>query len=185
MNSAPITTLSALAPYGRLTGGMARRALSAASEEPTDVLQIAQKIMADERDADVCVAETSSKERWILNVRSTGGLAPPERHRDWHDLSLYLLGGNDLRVEGELTDAEEVSEGEWRKGALVDGTVFPVRAGELLWTPAGVAHQSRFLPQTAFIIVKIHRDATATIGALDRITDRSHPQHIPSFASFC
>ncbi len=185
MNSTLVAEPGDLAPYGHLTAESARAAFDAAAGGAANVLDIARKILADSRNADVCFEESEGTERWILNVRVDGGRASPEQHRDWHDLSLYLLGGNDLRVEGSLTEAEEVSDGEWRKGALVGGTVFPIRAGDLFWTPASVPHQSDFLPQTAFLIVKMHRNAPATIGALDRIANRERPQHIPSFVSFC
>lgn len=142
---------------------------------------LVRRIAHEGHDADVCVEETSGQERWILNVRSTGSAASPERHRDWHDLSLYLLGGNDVRVGGELTGAYEIADGELREGTLTGGSVFRVRAGDLLWVPANVPHANAFELGTAFVIVKLYRSASPDLPVFRRLAHTGATQHLPSF----
>lgn len=176
-----ITQLRDLAGYGPVRGEDLRSAF-VQRDGLRAVYHLVQRLAASGQDADVCVFENPGRERWILNVRTTGGEAPPEQHRDWHDLSLYLLGGNDVRVGGELKGAREVSDGEWREGTLTGGNILPVRPGDLLWTPAGIPHQSHFLPQTAFVIVKIRAGAEAASELLVHVHDLKEPAHMPQFA---
>lgn len=140
------------------------------------------KFAADASDIDEVIGEIAGRERWIVNVRINETPAPPELHQDWHDLSLYLTGGNDVRVGGTYRGAEEVSNGEWRKGMLSGSQVFPVRPGDLLWTPAGIPHQSHFLPRTAFIIVKIRIGTEGDPGLLAHVPNLQEPAHMREFA---
>lgn len=137
--------------------------------------------LAAEHDAETELHHVPDRERWILNVRYTGGISPSEQHRDWHDLSLYLAGGNDLRVGGTLEDPDEISDGEQRNGTLTGGVVFPVRAGDLIWTPAGVPHQSHFLFSTAFVIVKLRRGEIPAFTLPAHLTTGSAARHIAQF----
>lgn len=137
--------------------------------------------LVTEHDAETCIHEVPGRERWIFNVRYDGEDAPPEQHRDWHDLSLYLTGGNDIRVGGSLGVSDQISDGEWRNGTLTGGTVFPVRRGDLLWTPAGIPHQSHFLPHTAFVIVKLRMGVPSSFPLPAGLTTSSERQHLIRF----
>jgi hypothetical protein len=146
-------------------------------EMAAHVRTVLQAIRDGGNDADAIVAEESGKTKWIVNVKTAGGDTPPERHRDWHDYSLYLLGGNDIAVGGTMTDAEEVSDGEWRKGSLASANTITVRPGDFLWIPAGAPHENHFLPGTGFVIVKV-RIGNETLPFLERVREKSSPQHL-------
>lgn len=177
-----LTSIADLAPYGAPTGDTLRAAFTPGADT-ADLLRMVREILASGNDADVCAGEVPHLERWIIYVRATAGPTPPERHRDWHDCSAYLRGGNTIAVDGTMDGATETADGEWRGGALKGATNITVEAGGLLWVPAGIPHQNAFAPSTAFVIVKIHRDAEVNLAALDHISDQSHPQHVPSFAA--
>lgn len=146
-----------------------------------ELLALAKAVLAAGRDMETLHQEVTLRERWIFNVRYSGGDAPPEQHRDWHDLSLYLTGGNDIRVGGSLGVSDQISDGEWRNGALTGGAVFHVRPGDLLWTPAGIPHQSHFLPHTAFIIVKLRMGVPPSFPLPAGLTTSSERQHLIRF----
>lgn len=146
-----------------------------------ELLTLAKVALAAKHDAETCLQEVPDRERWILNVRPSGGDAPSELHRDWHDLSLYLTGGNDLRVGGTLVGAQEINNGEWQRGTLAGGTAFQVCPGDLLWTPAGVPHQSHFLPHTVFVIVKLHVGTIPSFPLPAGLTTASDGQHLSRF----
>lgn len=146
-----------------------------------ELLTLAKVILATGRDTETLHQEVPLRERWIFNVRHSGGDAPLEQHRDWHDLSLYLAGGNDSLVGGTLERAEETNDGEWRNGTLTGGTVFHARPGDLLWTPAGIPHQSHFLPHTTFVIVKLRMGVPPSFPLPAGLTTSSEPRHLIRF----
>lgn len=171
-----IATLEELARIVVLPPAVLRGLLTGST--PLALVQHAFRPLSEARnDADVCVLKVSDTEKWIVNVRDLGGTAPPERHRDWHDLSRYVLGGNDITVDGTLEGATETSDGEWREGTIAGGRTLAVRPGDLLWTPAGTPHQSHFLPGTAFIIVKIRKGSASTLLHELHIPDLTSPLH--------
>lgn len=178
-----LTSPEELTNYGTIAPEVMRALfIEPSSSSVMKLREVVRGIITAGADADVCLAIDPNDERWIVNVRANGGETPPERHRDWHDCSLYLLGGNDIAVGGMMDDAEEVSKGEWRKGSLKDSETLSVRAGDLLWVPADVPHRNNFQPHTAFVIVKIKKGRERNHELLSAIPNTSHPALLPRYA---
>jgi mannose-6-phosphate isomerase-like protein (cupin superfamily) len=79
----------------------------------------------------------------ITHRDTSGGL---ERHEAWTDILVVQSGSATILTGGVQQGATESSPGEWRGGTAVGATRQPIRAGDVVTTPAGTPHQFLLAP---------------------------------------
>ena len=79
-----------------------------------------------------------------------------ELHERERDVFYILAGEATLVTGGVMADAREVAPGDWRGSGIIGGEVHPLRAGDVITIPAGLAHWFRDVPQKVdYFVVKI------------------------------
>lgn len=64
-----------------------------------------------------------------------------EVHDTSDDIYYVLDGKATLSLGGELTEANEISPGEWRSKTVSGGNLFEIKKGDLIVVPRGTVHQ--------------------------------------------
>jgi len=149
---------------------------------PRALLTQIEKLLAEGHVVDAPLIE---RENWkiILNVRPEVGETRPEMHRDWHDVSIYLLGANAISVGDSLRDAfeKETGNGEWRAGTIVNERTIQVQADGLLFVPAGIPHQNHLAENTAFLVLKVRKGSETDAPFPSQLTDWQTVQPISGY----
>ena len=79
----------------------------------------------------------------ITHRDTSGGL---ERHDAWADILVIESGSATILSGGVQEGATESSPGEWRGGTARGALRQPIRAGDVVTTPAGTPHQMLLAP---------------------------------------
>jgi uncharacterized RmlC-like cupin family protein len=125
--------------------------IAAASSAPTqaraDALT-AQYISADQIEAAVAQPPTGTVAKqvgtspntaiWTIR-RDTAGEV--ELHEIWNDVIIARAGSVTIRVGTKVIGNHQIKPHEWLGGKLVDGSVFTLKVGDVLFIPAGLPHQ--------------------------------------------
>lgn len=146
------------------------------SKVAASVLETVKNIMSAGEDASILLVD-QPEYRLMLNIQVKGGVTPAERHGRWHDLSFYLMGGNQISVGGELGGSKEGPGEEKRGGVLSGAKTMSVETDSLLMIPAKIPHQNSFISRTAFLIVKVPvaQENQSPVGSvLDRWDETVH-----------
>lgn len=178
-----IATLADLEPYLDFNPEYLAKLFLGNTTELGKVRRAAEAIMDRGSGADLPVV---LGEGWkiVLNIQPVAGETRPEAHRDWHDVSLYLTGGNDIKVgKGMIGAAEkEKGGGEWRGGEITEVRTVSLRSGDLLLVPAGVPHENALQPRTAFLVLKANKGAERLSPVADVIENWSDISHRKAYA---
>lgn len=94
-----------------------------------------------------------------ITVRTANGLA--ELHREIVDFFLVLEGEATLVTGGTLINASEKSAGELRGTGVTGGEKKVLRAGDVAYIPAGIAHQLLVEGRFAYYVIKARSPAAA------------------------
>lgn len=80
---------------------------------------------------------------------------------DGSDDIYYVLGGTaTLMLGGSLTDAKEISAGEWRSKTATGGEKVVIKKGDLVFVPRGTRHQRTVTDKKfSMILIKIFESA--------------------------
>jgi mannose-6-phosphate isomerase-like protein (cupin superfamily) len=82
-----------------------------------------------------------------------------EVHDASDDIYYVLEGEATLMLGGTLTDANEISLGEWRSKSAVGGQKFEIRKGDLIMVPRGTVHQRTVTGKGfSMILIKVFAD---------------------------
>lgn len=64
-----------------------------------------------------------------------------EIHRDYADQIIALSGRATARIGGTVTGQRAIADGDWRGGVATGFKTYEIGPGDVLWVPAGMAHQ--------------------------------------------
>ena len=82
-----------------------------------------------------------------------------EVHDDSDDIYIVLDGEATLVLGGNLTDAKEVSPGEWRSKTAGGGQSVKIAKGDVIVVPRGTVHQRSVAGKGfSMILIKVFRD---------------------------
>jgi uncharacterized RmlC-like cupin family protein len=125
--------------------------VTAASAAPTQALAddlTPQYIAADQIEAAISqppvgtvakqVGTSPNTAIWTIK-RDTAGEV--ELHEIWNDVIIARSGNVTIRVGTRVVGNHQIKPHEWLGGKLVGGSVFTLKAGDLLFIPAGLPHQ--------------------------------------------
>lgn len=73
-----------------------------------------------------------------------------EIHRDYADQIIVVSGHAKARIGGTVTGQRAIAEGDWRGGVATGFQEYEVGPGDVLWVPAGMAHQFMVPPGAPF-----------------------------------
>lgn len=77
---------------------------------------------------------------FVISRREVGAA---ELHEDWTDVAFVTAGSGVLRTGRTLADGRRTEPGEWRGNTILGPREQPVRPGDVVAIPAGMAHQWR------------------------------------------
>ncbi|OJU07885.1 MAG: hypothetical protein BGN86_01710 [Caulobacterales bacterium 68-7] len=73
-----------------------------------------------------------------------------EIHRDYADQIIVFSGHAKARIGGAVTGQRAIADGDWRGGVATGFQEYDVGPGDVLWVPAGMAHQFVVTPGAPF-----------------------------------
>jgi mannose-6-phosphate isomerase-like protein (cupin superfamily) len=65
-----------------------------------------------------------------------------EVHRRFNDEIVVRSGHAAVLIGAKVEGGRETAPGEWRGGTIVGGQLYDLSPGDVLWIPAGLAHQA-------------------------------------------
>jgi mannose-6-phosphate isomerase-like protein (cupin superfamily) len=79
-----------------------------------------------------------------------------EVHMTQNDIIMVKSGQGKMTVGGQVKGNHQEEPSEWRGGEISGGSVHPLSAGDVIFIPAGVAHQALVAPPASltYVIVK-------------------------------
>jgi mannose-6-phosphate isomerase-like protein (cupin superfamily) len=142
---------------------IAAAALLAAMSMAQDAATKAQYFTSDELTASLSAPVNGIAFKEFLNRpgsavsiirRANNGVV--EVHLTQNDIIVVQSGQGSMSVGGQVTNNHEEQPGEWRGGEVQGGTMHALRSGDVIFIPAGVAHQALVSPPASltYIIVK-------------------------------
>ncbi len=72
-----------------------------------------------------------------------------EVHDGWNDIMVVQEGRGEMRLGGVVAGGRVISPGEHRGGTATGARVQPLAPGDILFIPAGMAHQAMLAPGTS------------------------------------
>lgn len=73
-----------------------------------------------------------------------------EVHEHLNDEFVVQAGHAVVRVGGTVSGNHQTAPGEWRGGAITDGSFYHLSPGDVLWIPAGQPHQALVTKGSSF-----------------------------------
>ena len=73
-----------------------------------------------------------------------------EIHRDYADQIIVVSGRAKARIGGTVTGQRAIADGDWRGGVATGFEEYELGPGDILWVPAGMAHQFIVTPGQPF-----------------------------------
>jgi uncharacterized RmlC-like cupin family protein len=141
----------------------------AASSAPNQALAdepASQYISADQIEAAVAQPPTGTVAKqvgtspntaiWTIR-RDTAGEV--ELHEIWNDVIIARSGSVTIRVGTKVVGNHQIKPHEWLGGKLVGGSVFTLKAGDVLFIPAGLPHQMTTVSGGSFSYLVIKTSA--------------------------